>query len=83
MTQTTHNGLTLALAAALLLGVGILARGQEASQAAQLGLQAEAVGGEALQKAEDLIEPSKDDKPRRRALSMPYFSFAQLLRPRS
>ncbi|RYG13509.1 MAG: hypothetical protein EON92_05270 [Burkholderiales bacterium] len=79
---TTLAGLSIST---LLLGIGLMAdsHAQRLSLAVGDGPLVEAIEGEAEQAADETVAPRERKQRRGRAsLSMPYFSFAQSLRPR-
>jgi hypothetical protein len=81
MENTTLNSTTVALAAATLLTLGLLVQGKpERGDGLSPARAAEA---DILGKAEDLVDPARPHTRKRGSLSMPYFSFAQMLRSRS
>ncbi|MET0288739.1 MAG: hypothetical protein ABW178_03855 [Pseudoxanthomonas sp.] len=83
MENTTLNSTTVALAAATLLTLGLLAQGKPENGSETGSLPVRATEAEILEKAEDLVDPARAHSRKRGSLSMPYFSFAQMLRSRS
>jgi hypothetical protein len=80
---TTLSGLSIS---SLLMVVGLLANGQAARLPDALAdgpLVAESIDSDLVQAADETAQPGQRKQRRGRAsLSMPYFSFAQSLRPR-
>lgn len=88
MNQTTYDSLAFALAAAVLLSMGLLMHGRsDAHPAGARGNDSPADPDlQVMQVTGALVAPEAEPEPpprQRSALSMPYFSFAQMLRPRS
>ncbi|MEO8365235.1 MAG: hypothetical protein ABI538_03400 [Pseudoxanthomonas sp.] len=81
---TTMSGLSISSA---LLVVGLLAFGGQATRLPRViddGLLVDAIETGALQATEEVVVPRERKQRRNRTpLSMPYFSFAQSLRPGS
>lgn len=81
MQNTTLNSSTVALAAATLLTLGLLVQGKPERGDGASPIRA--TEADILEKAEDLVDPARTPTRKRGSLSMPYFSFAQMLRSRS
>lgn len=85
MNQKHSNSLSSLTAGGTLLLVGLLSSGSSARLPTVLSaapLVVEAIEAETLQAAEEAAGKRSHKRRSRASLSMPYFSFAQSLRPR-
>ena len=84
MNQKYSNSLSSLTASGALLLVGLLSSGSSARLPTVLSVAplVEAIEAETLQAAEEAAGKRSHNRRSRASLSMPYFSFAQSLRPR-
>lgn len=84
MNQKYSNSLSSLTASGALLLVGLLSSGSSARLPTVLSAAplVEAIEAETLQAAEEAAGKRSHNRRSRASLSMPYFSFAQSLRPR-